>query len=90
MKKKYVILLNKSISIKNIVLLAVKFLLSRKWQYFLVFFGVFIGTPLFYMFLSVQFGLEKSLKKPFSTQNNIVSVKKNPQNNVLIDIKHSQ
>ncbi len=85
MKKKCVTLLNKSISIKNIVLLAMKFLLSRKWQYFLVFFGVFIGTALFYMFLSVQFGLEKSLKKTFSTQDNIVSVEKNPQNNILID-----
>ncbi len=67
--------------------MATKFLLSRKWQYFLVFFGVCISTALFYMFLSVQFGLEKSLEKTFLTNNNIVSVEKNPQNSIAIDEK---
>jgi len=65
--------------------LAYKFLLSRRWQYFLVFFGVFVGTALFYMFLSVQSGLETSLNKIFTTQTNIISVEKNPQNSILID-----
>ena len=65
--------------------MAITFLLSRKWQYFLVFFGVFIGTALFYIFLSVHFGLKESLSQKFSPHNNIVSVEKNPQNSILID-----
>ncbi len=65
--------------------MAEKFLLSRKWQYFLVFFGVFVGTALFYMFLSVQIGIKSSLESIFFTKQTIVSVEKNPENHIEIN-----
>jgi ABC-type lipoprotein release transport system permease subunit len=71
----------------NILSLSYKLLRAKKLQYFLVFFGVFIGTALFYMFLSVQYSLKESWKNIFSNTLNIVSIEKNPQNNISIDLE---
>ncbi len=61
-------------SIQNIISLSFRFLSAKKWQYFLVFLGIFLGTSLFFIFFSVTNGLEKSLNNIFSENENIISV----------------
>lgn len=72
---------------KNQVSLAYKFLLPKKWQYFLVFLGIFTGSILLFIFTSVTNGLQKSINDSFADTKSFVTVKKDPSKDQILDEK---
>lgn len=65
--------------ISKIITLSLRFLVAKKWQYSLVFLGIFLGTSLFFIFISVTNGLEKSLSEVFSSNSSIITIQKDPK-----------
>lgn len=67
--------------------LSLRFLLSKKIQFFFVFLGISLGTALFFVFISVGNGISYSLKNVLAPDSEITSLQPNPGSEQQLDFE---